>query len=147
MKSSAFIGVALLLTCSGSAMAVDCSQATQIGNTGTTTIRNTLGGKTVCAKHSSDSWQEYHLVGGLAGGVLVDYKMGANHSTDPSKQVGTWATSGTGANSVITYNYGPGQSYTYELHLSNGIYTFCGRNGAPNIDVIQLKVGLTSCGF
>ena len=144
MKRLMVISIVLLAGISGEAMAIDCSGGTQLKNTAANpnVVANAVSAKTVCATIGSQKWQEYHQ----PGGSLIDYKKGANDHVDPTKQAGTWSTSGTGANSWVTYSYGPGGTYSYAVHLSGGIYTFCGVGSAPTLDV-TLLTGQVSCGF
>ena len=119
-----------------------CSQpdATQVTNTGANTdLSDLLSGNTVCVinpapqdtKHDPPwdkwLWQEEHL--GDGGGDLYDYKLGPGHPVDPRRQLGTWAVTGNGANSVVTYNYTafvPNDTRTMEVwHNDDGTYSFC----------------------
>lgn len=139
MKRLMVTSVFLLAGISGEAMAA-CTPNTRITNDALATL---ISGKTVCAVSGSDKWQEYHK----PGSDLIDWKRGANHPTDPTKKVGTWSTGGTGSNSRVTYNYGPGQVYSYAVHSVTGsTYTFCGDSPAPTLDV-SLIAGQVSCGF
>lgn len=142
MKRLMITSVVLLAVVSGKVMAVDCNGG-QLKNTGNNpnVISNAITAKTVCATIGSQKWQEYHK----PGGDLIDYKKGPTNPVDPSKKVGTWSTGGNGSNSLVTYNYGTGGSYSYKVHLNGGTYTFCGV-GAPTLDVILLS-GQVSCGF
>lgn len=143
MKHLIIPSIILLAGISGGAMAVDCSSSTQLKNTGgNNVVANAVSGKTVCATIGGDKWQEYHQ----AGGALIDYKKGPSNPVDPSKTVGSWSTSGNGSGSLVTYNYGTGGSYSYEVHLSGAQYTLCGVSGAPTVDV-TLRSGQVSCGF
>lgn len=144
MKRLLVTSIVLLAGISGEAMAIDCTGGTQLKNTvgDPNVIANALSGKTVCATIGSQKWQEYHQ----AGGALIDYKKGPSDPVDPTKTVGSWSTSGTDASSRVTYNYGSGGSYSYEVHLSGGTYTLCGVSGAPTLDV-TLPSGQVSCGF
>lgn len=66
--------------------------------------------------------QELHQ----SGGTLVDYKRGPGHLVDPSKAVGTWAVIGTNSDTLVTYNYGGGNIYTYSVFRnSDGTHSFC----------------------
>lgn len=144
MKHLMAASIVLLAGVSGEAIAIDCTNGTQLKNTGAApnVVANALSGKTVCATLGSQKWQEYHQ----PGGSLIDYKKGPSDPVDPTKTVGTWSTSGNGNNSRVTYNYGTGGSYSYEVHLSGGTYTLCGVGGAPTLDV-TLPSGQVSCGF
>ncbi|MDP2783358.1 MAG: hypothetical protein Q8O38_02000 [Sulfurimicrobium sp.] len=144
MKRLMVTSIVLLAGISGEVMAVDCSDGTQLKNTVSdpNVVANTLSGKTVCATNGGDKWQEFHQ----AGGALIDYKKGPNDLVDKTKQVGTWSTARGGSDSLVTYNYGTGGTYSYEVHLSGGIYTFCGVSPAPTLDVTLLS-GQVSCGF
>ncbi|MBT9591759.1 MAG: hypothetical protein IV089_12805 [Thiobacillus sp.] len=139
MKRLLIISVVWLAWSSGAAMA-DCSANTRITGNALATL---VSGKTVCAMLGSEKWQEYHK----PGGDLIDWKRGANHPIDPTAKVGTWSTSGSGSSSRVSYNYGPGKVYSYEVHSTAGAaYTFCGDAPAPTLDV-NLVSGQVSCGF
>lgn len=139
MKRLMVTSFVLLAGISGEAMAVDCGVGSQLTNGAVATA---VSDKTVCGILGNQQWQEYHQ----PGGSLIDYKKGPGHPVDPTKQVGSWSTSGTGASSVVTYNYGSGGTYSYEVHLSGGTYTLCGVSGAPTLDVTLLP-GQASCGY
>lgn len=136
--------IVLLAGISGEAMAVDCTAGTQLQNTvgDPNVVANALSGKTVCAISGSQKWQEYHQ----AGGTLIDYKKGPSDPVDPTKTVGSWSTSGTGANSVVTHNYGSGGTYSYKVHLNGAQYSLCGVTNSLQLDV-TLPSGQVSCGF
>jgi hypothetical protein len=144
MKIMMVTSIVLFAGIAGEAMAIDCGGGTQLKNTGSApnVVANAISGKTVCATSGSQKWQEYHQ----SGGSLIDWKKGPSDPVDPTKTVGSWSTSGTGASSLVTYNYGTGGSYSYEVHLSGGTYTLCGVGSAPTLDVI-LRTGQVSCGF
>lgn len=127
MKRLMIASVVLLAWVSGEAMA-SCTSPI-VADPG-----SLLSGKTVCAILGSEEWQEYHN----GGGSIVDYKRGSSDPVDPSKTVGTWnATGGS-----VTYNYGSGGTYSYEVHDNGGgSYTFC---GARTIDA-TLRAGQVSC--
>lgn len=144
MKCLMVASIVLLAGISGEVMAIDCSGGTRLQNTGgnPNVVASAISGKTVCATLGGQKWQEYHH----PGGSLIDYKRGPSHPIDPTKTVGTWGTSGTGANSQVTYNYGTGGAYSYTVHFNAGTYTFCGVGSAPTLDVALLS-GQVSCGF
>ena len=124
MKLPMIAGVIVLAFAAEGAMAA-CSTpaANQVKNSALSTL---LSGNTACALRGGDRWQEEHH----PGGVLKDYKKGSTDKVDPTKQVGTWAVSGSGANAIVTYNYGTGGSYAYEVwDNGGGSYSFCGAGG------------------
>jgi hypothetical protein len=107
-----------------------------------------LFNKTVCAKLGTDAWQEFHN-GSVSGGRVIDYKLGPNDKVDPSKDMGSWQpTGGNGAQARVTYNYGSGGSYAYEVCRNGATVHFCGSQyGGRNILGATLKDGQQSCGF
>lgn len=111
-------------------------------------IATLLGNKTVCASLStSERWQEYHAGTTTAGGTLTDYKKGPNDPVDPSEVVGSWSTTGEGANARVIYNYGSGGTYQYEVCQAGASVSFCGTQyGGRNI-AGSLSAGQVSCGF
>ncbi len=109
--------------------------ASQVKNGALTTL---LLGNTVCAVRGGDRWQEEHH----AGGVLKDYKKGPTDKIDPTKQVGTWAVSGNGANTNVTYTYPPsGGSHSFTVwDNGGGSYSFC-KGGAPDLNFTLRSTG------
>ena len=120
-----------------SAQSCTCSGTDQLQDGNVTTA---LQGNTVCVpKGAGWEWQEQHR----AGGQLWDYKLGAGHPVDPSEQVGTWAVSGSGTNTIVTHAYGS-QSFAYkvcQVGPSNS-YGFCGSSGTI---MATIKTGTSGC--
>lgn len=107
-----------------------------------TQLSNTFTGNTLCAQRGSDKWQEQHR----AGAQLWDYKLGTV-AMDPTKQVGTWAISGEGANAVLRHTYG-GPNYDWAVCGPGGVgtgYTLISTGTAGTISGAQVKSGATSC--
>lgn len=110
----------------GAVAACSAPAATQVRHNTTPSLTTLLSGNTVCAVRGGDRWQEEHH----AGGVLKDYKRGPTDTIDPMTQVGTWAVSGTGANTAVTYSYTGGSVYSYTVwDNGGGSYSFCGAGG------------------
>ena len=108
-----------------------------------TILTSTLVGNTVCVGSAPTfEAQEQHVT----GGTLIDFKRGPGHPTDPTKTIGTWVTSGNGGNTIVTYNYTGGSSYSYNV-CTSGIddLGFCpsGTN-TPTVNA-KLKSGLVGC--
>ena len=129
---------------SGQAIAA-CTTATRLN---AAAISALLGGNTVCVPTVTVdpmTWQEEHAgTSTSTSGALIDFKRGSN-PVDPTKTVGTWSVTGTGAgNSFVTHAYsGGGGSYTYSVHSIGGaIYGFCG--AGPEI-VARVKPGNGAC--
>lgn len=115
---------------------------TTTDGTAAVTLSDLLSGNTVCVG-SSGNWlaQEYHS--GAAAGPLIDWKRGAGHPVDPTKQVGSWSISGTGAATVVNYTYG---STTYSNAVWNhgdGTYSFCNNQGVETVG--RIKTGQGAC--
>jgi hypothetical protein len=109
-------------------------------------LSTTFSGNTLCAQRGSDKWQEQHR----AGNELWDYKLGSN-AMDPTKLVGSWSISGTGATSVLVHTYGS-KTYEWAVCGAGGVgtgYTLIatGTEGGGTISGAEVKSGLTSCGF
>jgi len=107
-----------------------------------------VSGKTACASRGGDRWQEFHAL----NGDVIDYKLGPNDKTDPSSKVGTWvavaATRGSPQN--VTYNYGPGQVYSYAVCLpagnaAAGPFAFCNVATKEVIQPVRLQSGQGPC--
>jgi hypothetical protein len=124
-------GIFLLAGVSGQVMA-NCNT----NNGWKVVVAADLTGKTACVG-AAPTWdsQEEHV----AGGVLNDWKQSQvpGNTTDPKVQVGQWALSG----GVVTYNYGAGGTYSYNVFTKGNRIDFCGINGAPTITNILLKNG------
>ena len=86
-------------------------------------LSSALSGNTVCVAKSGGGWenQEYHQ-GGPSTGNVIDYKRGPADPIDPTKALGTWAISGTGTSTTVTYSYSGG---------STGQYAVCSLNSQP----------------
>ena len=113
-------------TCSG-------QSANQIKNTGNSTeLTTAISGSTVCIAKSGGGWesQEQHR----SGGQLWDFKQGASSTVDPTKQIGTWAVAGNGAQSIVTYTYGA-QVFPYKVCQvgATASYGFCPTAGGSTI--------------
>jgi hypothetical protein len=129
-----FVGV-FGLAAIGTAFAQNCSCA---GGTrqNQTQIVTALAGKTVCAVLGAESWKEFHSGTTAAGGPLIE--------TGPvtAETVGSWQVLGTGANATVSYNYGTGGTYGYEVCLDGANVNFC---GAKNITNATIKTGQGGC--
>ena len=116
------------------------SQRVNLGNA----LRTLLTNKTVCAvRPPGERWQEFHSG---SSGPLIDYKLGPGHPVDPTKQVGTWSAS-NGVNADVTYNYGPGATYTFIVCAVPTVaaatsYTFI---GPSTVTGATLRSGQVSC--
>jgi hypothetical protein len=102
-----------------------------------------LSGKTVCVPNAGGwEWQEEHL----GTGELFDFKRGPGHATDPREKVGTWAVSGTGANTVVRHSYTGGSSYEYKVCLAGGTSVgFCPTAGGATIMATVKSGSLVGC--
>ena len=106
-----------------------------------------ISNNTVCASFNGDRWQEQHR--GVGSGQLWDYKLGANHPVDPTKQVGNWeVVEGRGQN-FVRYEYSGG-NYVYRVFGSGVVgdnHSFCG-SYAGGVDILnaQIRGGWTNCG-
>lgn len=142
MNKLSVLAAAVLLGLGSGAQAqsCNCSGAEQVKEPALTT---TLTGNTVCvAKPGGWEVQEQHR----PGGQLWDYKRGSGHPVDPTAQVGTWAISGSGANSAVTHSYGA-NVYSYKVcQVGTSItnYGFCPTGGGPTI-MLTIKPGLVGC--
>lgn len=111
MRRVAVVGLFVVgAVTSGSVLAQSCPDGATRQTNGTPTdpaggtgnnFNNFISGATICATRGSDRWQEFHQ----SGGALIDWKLGANHPIDPTKQVGTWSAS-NGADATVTHTYG-----------------------------------------
>ena len=102
-----------------------------------------LTGNTVCVPavtRPTMEAQELHR----ADGALIDFKRGPTHPVDPSKQVGTWAVTGTDGRGIfVTHRYSGGQAYTYAVWRNvDGTHSFCSAN--PEVKA-RIKTGGGAC--
>lgn len=113
-----------------------CTGGARLNQTQITTL---LNGNTVCAVLGNERWQEWH-----SGGKV--FELGDNSNGD---DVGTWATSGTGASAAVVYSYGTGGSggvYTYSVCQQGQNYDFCGAsNGGRDVTNASVKTGKGGC--
>ncbi|NWG73534.1 MAG: hypothetical protein HXY24_02830 [Rubrivivax sp.] len=117
---------------------------------GAADLQTLLSGRVVCAVLGTDRWQEWHAT----TGALVDYKRGSGDAVDPTKQVGTWSTSGSGGNTVVTYSYTGGSSYSFTVCRPSGSapaasspvtpVAFCGSGNQTNITNASLSAVVTA---
>ena len=143
MKLHLLIGAVALAMVGAEAMA-QCATGTRVSQQGQ--LNNLLNGNTVCAARGADKWQEQHR----AGGQLWDYKRGAGDLIDPTRQVGTWAISGTGNDRTVTHTYNQfgTTTQTYEFQVWNaggGLYNFCGVGGASDVTGATILPGSVGC--
>lgn len=122
----------------GSAMACSCNGTDQLKNGALSTA---LSNNTVCVPSAGGGWefQEQHI--GVGNGSLVDYKRGPSDPVDPTETLGTWAVTGTGANTVVTYNYGSGGVYVFNVCQSGSSIGFCPSGTATPTVNGTLKTG------
>lgn len=108
-------------------------------------INTLLNGKFVCATRGSDTWRECHgtLSGSTCsiGGNLWDLKLGTN-PMDPAKLVGSWTRTGN----TVSYNYGTGGTYSYNIYQigTSSTYDFCGTSPSGN-NVLIASIQSTPC--
>jgi hypothetical protein len=125
LVSTAMLGGEAIAACTGNSL-------------NQTQLATALTGNTACAVRGNDRWQELHQ----SGGALIDYKRGPSDNVDPSKQVGTWSIVGTGTNARVSYNYGTGGTFTYQVFSNGGSsYSFC--NGTELL--VSIKAGGGAC--
>ena len=150
MKLSMFAVVIALLFVADGAFAA-CSQPDASQVKGVTALTTLLSGSTACVCGETDTggnctkWQsqEQHI----AGGQLRDYKKGSSDPVDPTKVLGTWAVTGQGATTIVTYDYTafePNDSSSFKVWdnglLANPRYSFC--NGSVPVVGLNLKVNV-----
>ena len=143
------IGATLLAGMADGSFA-DCTDSTtQVvdDSTNPTALFDLLKNNTVCVSNGSGGWenQEYHSTTPDVGGSyqLIDYKLGSDPK-DPTGPVGTWRVSGSGANTIVTYQYTDGGTYSYTVHTNGpGSLFFC-EGTSPHVTVTY-KTGLGAC--
>ena len=110
-------------------------------------INGLLKGQFVCATRGSDTWRECHGTFSVSGSTcsngnnLWDLKLGGN-PMDPASLVGSWSRSG----SIVSYNYGTGGAYSYEIYQigTGSTYDFCGTSPSGN-NVLSASIQNTPC--
>lgn len=128
------------LSATGTGQASPTASNKTDGTSSAVTLNALLSGNTVCVG-SAGNWeaQEYHA----SNGDLIDWKRGSGHPVDPTKKVGTWSITGTGAAMKVNYTYG---SHTYSNAVWNhgdGTYSFCNNQGTETIG--RIKTGQGAC--
>ena len=98
-------------------------------------IVTALGGKTVCAVLGAESWKEFHTGATASGGALIET------GRTPAENVGTWSATGAGSNSIVTYNYGTGGSFSYEVCSQGALTHFCGVKNVTNATLVSGQGG------
>lgn len=143
MKRIMTAGALALVPGAGQAMAQNCTSGTLLTEA---QISNLLANRYACANISAtEHWNELH-----SSPYVLDYKEGPTDPVDPSDTVshptGTYAitgVSGPQTTGTVTYNYGAGGTYGYNIYAngsgtvpfgSTGTYSFCGvSGGAPQL--------------
>ena len=136
MKHLLIRSVLLTVCIAGESMACPLSEGEGLGDGGIQVLQN----NTICATLGGDQWQEEVR----SGGLLYDYKRGPSDPVDTTEQVGTWFFTCDAVNEfencTITFVYGGGASYSFEVKDNGGTYDFCGAsdNGTatPGTNVI-----------
>ena len=103
-------------------------------------------GRYACGHNGTERWNET-----LSGGIVTDYKLGPNSTTDKSAAVGTYSVNNNGNDTGrITYTYGSA-SFVYNIvpvtgttAPSPGQYLFC-QIGGPTYS-ITVSAGATPGG-
>lgn len=96
-----------------------------------------LNNRTVCAVLGNERWQEWH------SGTAF-FELGDNFANPP--QTGTWAASGTGSATLVTYSYSGGGTYRYNVCQDGGSVHFCGASlGGRNITNATLLDNKAQC--
>ena len=141
-------GVRLLLGCLafavGEQAAAQCDANTRIQQS--SDIRNLLEGQTVCGTgvgpNAGDQWQEWHQ----SGGTLTEYAKGPNDPVDPTHDVGSWSTTGGGANAAVVYTYDNSGPFSFAVHDNDGgNYSFC--DSGAEVATAFLRSGQGPCSF
>lgn len=131
MRKSALLANAIAITFgAGQVFAQGLPTCNSVTVLSDSSIAAAVTSKMVCVG-SPSVWnnQEYHAT----GGSIVDYKHGSAPGKDPTKTIGSWATSG-GAAGVITYTYTPGPTIGYMVSMSGSTLYFC----APGAGTLTL---------
>ena len=137
MKSTIKLGILLLIGTTGNAFAANCTGDNSALQHNAEAV---LGGQRITAVGSGDDWEEDHCTNGTlykVGTTESPPKYPGADSVDPRRPIGSWSPAGDN----ITYDYGSGGSYTFELWQTNctgatpdtcsGTYYFC--NGSSEV--------------
>lgn len=124
-----------------------------------TDILTLVQGKMLCGRavkpgypgDAADRWQEEHV----AGGVLIDFKLGPGHAVDPRKPVGSWTTAVASRTdpATITHVYGPTVAFTWVVYgpainsPGTSVYSFCTAGASPveHVRAYVLPISGTGC--
>ena len=135
-----FIGAFALANAAVSAPGCACAGTEQLLDGA---VSAALSGNTVCVPNGGTDWfwQEQHRT----SLDLFDFKKGSD-PVDPTEEVGTWATSGSGVNSVVTHSYLGGSSFAYKVCRAGAstTYGFCPTVGGATI-FATIKAGISGC--
>jgi hypothetical protein len=128
----------------GEVSAHNCASGSNITSAQILTL---LGNRYACIGTSPNaSWNELHDV---ASGKVLDFKKGPKDPQDPSDTpshpTGIYTITGAGGTTdvgTVTYNYGAGGSYGYNIRdnlgssaPAPGIYSFCTSGGGQSLAV------------
>ena len=161
MKQSMFLFIIILLFIPSEVFAA-CSASAGANQVIGSNLTDLLSGKTVCVGGCTetikvdgvptevDIWcsQELHA----AGGILSDYKKGPGDPVDPPTDLGTWAVTNQGANTIVTYEYTtfvPHDTQIFKVwdngSTANPRYSFCRQDGTPVVDA-NIITSSSGCG-
>lgn len=140
MKSMKFGAACLLAIGLGQLDAGEAQAARLTGDD----IQTLLVSRYACGSNGNETWDERLL--GTGSGDVEDYKKGPTDPVDKTEVVGTYSIDKT--NHKITYNYGSGGIFTYQISNSGatvttgpGTYTFTGAPGPT----LTITVSDTHC--
>lgn len=144
MRCNTFLTVGFVLSTFGivatAHAACPCDANHPAMNAGT--LKNVLKNSTVCAVFGNDKWQEYHAEIGNGSGRI--YELSRN-TANGGEDVGSWVVSGNGNDpATVTYNYGSGGSYAFQVCGDAAGYDFCGPSPITNA---KISAGIANCGF
>ena len=148
IKPILFTAALLLATAmTGEAMAAVACSGTQITDGSSPTLSALLSGNTMCqGSGATITAQEGHI----AGGSLNDYKKGPTDPVDPTAVIGSWAVSGAGPSTIVTYTYGT-NVFSYNVFLKGGAagqngstYSFCSSGVSKATATLYSGIGTTS---
>jgi hypothetical protein len=141
----ASLAMMFLAGISGQAMAVCAGTQLTDASPGTSVnLAFVLSGNTICVGSGPIFQnQEYHQ----AGGIITDFKKGPGDSVDPTKDIGTWLVSGSGPNTIVTYNYAGAGVYAFTVFdQGGGNLAFCSTDGATLNTLAKFKpLGPAAC--
>jgi hypothetical protein len=104
-------------TCPATAGCSGLGYATRLTDSSTPSLTVAITGKSIDANApDGENWKEIHC-GTSPGGDLQKVGLGPTDRVDPQRSIGSWSIAPAG--DTVSYDYGPGGSYTLRVYQNN----------------------------